>query len=73
MVIDADVRHPLCDAAQEGGFLVAAEIEAARLSQILEQTLEVGALRLFGHVAISFITNVTSADAISSSGRMKSA
>src|SRR4029077_250588 len=73
VTVDPDVRHPLGDATQERGPLVAAEIEAARLSEILQQPLEVGALLLVGHVAISFITKVTRADAISSSGRMKSA
>src|SRR5229473_833041 len=68
-----DASHPLCDAAQEGGPLVAAEIETARLSQVLEQTPEVGAFRLLGHLDNSFMTSVTSAGAISSSGRTKSA
>src|ERR1700686_614249 len=73
VIIDVDVRHALRDPAKERGSLVAAEIEAACLSQILQQTLEIGALRLVGHVANSFITRVTRAGAISSSGRMKSA
>src|ERR1700730_18790969 len=73
VAFDADLCHPLVDPAEQRGSLVAAEVEASSLSQVLQQALEVGTIRLVGHFAISFMTSVTRAGAISSSGRMKSA
>src|ERR1700730_740901 len=72
VAFDADLRHPLFDPAEQCGSLVAAEVEASSLSQVLQQALEVGTIRLVRHFAISFMTSVTRAGAISSSGRMKS-
>src|SRR5438552_763090 len=73
VVSDPHLRHSLGEPAVQGGALVATEIETPILQQVLEEAVEVGILRIVGHWAMPFMIRVTSADGISSSGRMKSA
>src|SRR5207302_4198916 len=47
-VLGVDRLHPLLDAAQEGGRLVAGEIEAPVLPEVFEQPLELGIAGLLG-------------------------
>src|SRR5207244_4910488 len=64
--------YPLGHTPRETRPLVPGEVESAAHPEILEERLERPAVFRFHHWTCPFITSVTSAGAISSSGRTKS-
>src|SRR5207245_9316239 len=64
--------HALGHTPRDAPPLVPGEVEPTRVPEMLEERLEHAALFRFHHCACPFITSVTSAGAISSSGRTKS-
>src|SRR6266566_1727580 len=73
IVLDAHLRHPLGHPAYQRRPLVAAEVEATGIPNVLQKACKVGTRRLFAHRTTPSVTRVVSARGISSSRRMKSA